>query len=96
MPVGRTMTLPEAEQVEFADQLLEARIATERGHFGHPEDVEATARDAPGLPPALDDPSGPDERRVERGKAGFEIGGVSGFGFARLCQRTVLASGGFG
>ena len=32
VPVGRAVALPEAEQVEFADQFLEAGIAAERGH----------------------------------------------------------------
>lgn len=66
--------MPEAEQVEVADQLLKARLAAEAGHFQQPEDIEAAARDAPGLPLALGDPSGPDEGRVERAEAGFDIG----------------------
>ena len=32
VPVGRPMALPEAEQVEFADQFLKARVAAEQGH----------------------------------------------------------------
>ena len=31
--IGRSVALPEAEQVEIADQVLEARVATERGHL---------------------------------------------------------------
>ena len=31
--IGRAVALPEAEQVEVADQFLKARIAAERGHL---------------------------------------------------------------